>query len=92
MQNSTLLVSPNDKFAVMFKSNKFLRNIFIQHEIYFIQNRGAKYVMSTSPKIMPTSDYMISAKKGALFAKKYFCSLFGPNSLGKMAQRGEGSH
>ena len=44
--------------------------------------------MSTSPKIMPTSDYMISAKKGALFAKV----IFEPNSLGKMAQRGEGSH
>ena len=76
--------------AVIFKSNKLLRNIFIQHEIYFIQNRGGHEIGADGWG--GGGDYIISAKNCALYANLFFFSLFGPNSLGKMSQRGEGSH
>ena len=46
--------------------------------------------MSTSPKIMPTSDYMISAKKGALFAKIIFVAFLDQIHLQKWPKGGRG--
>ena len=74
--------------AVIFKSNKLLRNTFIQHEIYFIQNRGGHEIGADGWG--GGGDYIISAKNCALYANLFFLAFLDQIHLGKCPKGGRG--